>query len=394
MRRSALSIVLVAVGCSRGALPVPGATQQGLVAHEWGTYTSVQGSNGATLDGLQHEEEALPAFVSQRSMGPTGNKGFETMPGPVNQKLETPVIYFYNPGALHVRASVDFPGGIVSQWFPQASSYAPAIGAMTAIANGHMEWEADLRPGDDLSAMKPVPADSVWAPSRNTAAVPLAIGADVEKFIFYRGLGRFDVPFRVESRADGLLDLSNDSDQDIADVFLLRVHATGGATVPLGKLAARSTLRMIPSPVEGKERDLDQYVSDTMTTVAAALERSGLYPDEARAMVETWSRSYFRTPGLRVLYVAPRAWTDKLLPLTIAPTPQEMVRTLVGRVEVMTAADEQALVQRALVEYPDTLIASLGRFAEPKLRRARQLATDPTATTTLDNAISAASGLP
>ena len=28
---------------------------------------------------------------------------------------------------------------------------------------------------------------------------------------------------------------------------------------------------------------------------------------QARAMVDTWSHSYFRTPGLRVLYVVPRA---------------------------------------------------------------------------------------
>src|SRR5262245_37633967 len=126
MRRTIALLVFVA-GCSR-ALPTPGGTSapQGLTVHEWGTYTSVQGSNGATLDGMQHEEESLPSFVQQRSAAPgSGEKGIEALPQAVNQKLETPVLYFY--GAYgHVKASVDFPGGIISQWFPAASTYAPA----------------------------------------------------------------------------------------------------------------------------------------------------------------------------------------------------------------------------------------------------------------------------
>ena len=34
-----------------------------LVVHEWGTFTSMQGSDGITLEGLHWEEEALPRFV-------------------------------------------------------------------------------------------------------------------------------------------------------------------------------------------------------------------------------------------------------------------------------------------------------------------------------------------
>ena len=38
----------------------------GLVVHEWGTFTSVQGSNGENVAGLEYEEEALPRFVHNR----------------------------------------------------------------------------------------------------------------------------------------------------------------------------------------------------------------------------------------------------------------------------------------------------------------------------------------
>ena len=81
------------------------------VAHEWGTFTALQGSNGKNLIGMHHEEEALPAFVhardsksvirasedvagSRRCQNP---KCIEFPPNGVTQKLETPVIYFYAP---------------------------------------------------------------------------------------------------------------------------------------------------------------------------------------------------------------------------------------------------------------------------------------------------------
>jgi hypothetical protein len=396
MRRLAWWGILLVASCSRGALAPPGGTDEGLVVHEWGTYTSVQGSNGATMDGMQHEEESLPEFVRQRAPEPGGGeKGIEALPQAVNQKLETPVIYFYTKQATSVRAKVRFPGGIVSQWFPEASSYAPTVGQMNAIADGEMEWRAELHPemAANPASMYTVPADSVWAPSRNTAAVPLVVGKETEKFIFYRGLGKFEVPFRVESRPDGLIDVINDSGEDIEDAFLLRVHETGGATVPLGKIPAHGALRAIAPPVEGKERNLDEYVEHTMTTVAAALERSGLYADESRAMVETWSRSYFRTNGLRVLYVAPRAWTDRLLPLEVEPQPRQTVRTLVGRVEVMTVAEELDILRRARLAAGGDLqamVESLGRFAEPKLRRVRGLTTDLKEQGLLDTLISIA----
>ena len=38
-----------------------------LVVHEWGTFLTMNGSDGITLDGMYHEEHALPPFVHSRS---------------------------------------------------------------------------------------------------------------------------------------------------------------------------------------------------------------------------------------------------------------------------------------------------------------------------------------
>src|SRR5205085_10385406 len=49
------------------ALCFPLRAQQHFVAHEWGTFTTLAGSDGTLLPGLYHEEERLPVFVDQFS---------------------------------------------------------------------------------------------------------------------------------------------------------------------------------------------------------------------------------------------------------------------------------------------------------------------------------------
>ena len=73
----------------------------------------------------------------------------------------------------------------------------------------------------------------------------------------------------------------------------------------------------------------------------------------------------------------PQTWTDKQIPLTVDPAPDAVVRVMMIRVEVLTRAleDEDLKWVGALdSQGPDGLAAkhftALGRFAEPRLRRA------------------------
>lgn len=347
------------------------------IVHEWGTFTSVQSSLGVTLEGLHHEEESLPAFVHGRAAIAEGHKQLESLPEPVTQKLETPVIYFHADASIpRARVTVDFPQGVIGQWFPKATRFAPEINAMQGIRDGSMDWDVEfLRTAPDLP---PVDPHDVWAPSRNVEATPIAVDGEHERFIFYRGLGRFEMPLRVFTDADGVIRVRNDSDEAIGTYFVLHLHEGGGA-ITHGSIDPHGTAPLA-LPGTPKERSVDAYVADASAQIQRALEATGLYPDEARAMVDTWSRSYFRTPGLRMLYVVPPSWTDALLPLRIEPTPDAVVRTLVGRIEILTQQEEGGLVDalHAHVEEGAPLdLGHLGRFAEPKLRRALELIDDP-----------------
>src|SRR4051812_17182344 len=84
--------------------------------HEWGTFTSIVGSDGNTLSGLQVEEDALPLFVKSISGIPPFDKRFNRPLKGVTIKMETPVLYFYSDTAFTAHVAVKFHGGSISQW--------------------------------------------------------------------------------------------------------------------------------------------------------------------------------------------------------------------------------------------------------------------------------------
>jgi hypothetical protein len=346
---------------------------------EWGTYTSVQASDGHALGGVHHEDERLPSWVHRRDLG-AGDYYLEQLPEEPLQQLETPVLYFWSPVAKPVRVTVGFPRGIVGQWYPEAETYVPAIREMKALAGGSMTWQLTLDPAMDPATFLPVDPAEIWAPSRKVASTPVrfttAAGEEREQFIFYRGLGTFDPPVRIVA-TDSLLRITNSSRETPRQAFVLRVTNERGRIEKLGALeSGAEKLVTIPQATD----TLDAYVASARAMLAEALVASGLHDDVAQAMVDTWSRSWFRNTGLRVLYLTPRAWTDAWLPTTITPTPSAFVRTMVGRIEVLTPQEERdlvALVRRQAKDQAYFDVSTLGRFAEPRLLRALELLATP-----------------
>jgi hypothetical protein len=99
-----------------------GTAGNATIVHEWGTYTSVQASDGHSLGGVHHEDEALPAWVHRRNLNDPQNYYFEQLPEEPRQQLETPVLYFYSPTVRDVEVTVSFPQGIVGEWYPDTTT--------------------------------------------------------------------------------------------------------------------------------------------------------------------------------------------------------------------------------------------------------------------------------
>src|ERR1035437_7737973 len=120
MKRIVVGFAILLFSCS--AL----RAQQPFVVHEWGTFTTLAGSDGQLLPGLYHEEESLPYFVgSFYGFSPQINKGLYAPCAGATLKMETPVIYFYSDVARSVSVRVDWPAGTISQWYPPRTDGEP-----------------------------------------------------------------------------------------------------------------------------------------------------------------------------------------------------------------------------------------------------------------------------
>ena len=390
----------------------------GFRVHEWGTNTVVVGSDGSMQRGLQHEEEDLPAFVYDR-------RREELAADPVQVKMETPVTYFYSDKPLAAHVSVSFPKGVLTQWYPAVQSFFPPIlkgrgdpaldvafpyssaecrARFSRVEQGFLEWgTVDVLARTAKAAAPDAPLDRfTWAHARAVGANAIRVtngattGQD-EQFLFYRGLGNFPIDVKVAAQAgpagkNGGLALTNlDAAHHVGAVFVLRVENDKAAfVVKSGGIAAGATLLESAPPAT---QALDAYARALATSMVTELDKAGLYHDESVAMVKTWARQWFRTPGVRVLYLAPQAWTDAQIPLNIDPAPVKKVRVMVIRVEALTPLQEDDDLAAAMKLGAEPTQAegtahfhALGRFAEPRLRRAIALsqAVPPAATQLLD----------
>ena len=129
------AVLTVITGASLVIAARPGGKY---VAHEWGTFTSVQGGDGVLLDWRPLESSRLPKFVYDWS-----HPGLDRFPFALFtknemtslQRMETPVIYFYAQEDQTVDVSVDFTKGQITEWYPQTRQMSPvSVPAPAAVA--------------------------------------------------------------------------------------------------------------------------------------------------------------------------------------------------------------------------------------------------------------------
>lgn len=397
-----------------------------LIVHEWGTFTSFSGSNGVQLDFRPLVSDDLPGFVLDRS-DQTGASLFLKAKIRARVRMETPVTYFYTDRERTVRASVEFPQGMLTEFYPPVLSMDQPNKEEPKIGNSKLDWgDIDLIPVSALTPNVKDEATKAWllktieeqilpqegspfnhyyhARETDSAIVHARftrsedqafrpMGDFIEKFLFYRGVGKFEQPLNVTVAEDGRFSVTNSGSQPIRSVIRVTVDDQTITVSELNEVAAGKTAQFPTDQRQVTKQELQSMVEE-------ALVREQLYPREASAMVRTWADSWFAEQGTRIFYMVPRETTDKVLPLTISPAPDETVRVLVGRVEVMPPSVEKKLTEvvrlhakqrEALIKKHQelkltdpislampTAIAQLGRLAEPALVRVQQLARDET----------------
>jgi hypothetical protein len=314
-----------------------------LTVHEWGTFTSVAAATGEELPWSPFNGPVdLPCFVHRLGLGGVGPKMF-----PMLIRMETPVLYFYAPAALTLSVRVDFPQGVVTEWYPRATN-RPRPGNLNRI-----EWaNVEVRPGENLK-LPVTQAPNHYFAARETDAAPLRVGEEQEKLLFYRGVGGFGVPLHPRYEEQGKLRVRNSGGESIAAfLFERRGDRVGFQRFSAGKGET------VLDPVE-----LTADLPSVLARLEETLVEFGLYRKEASAMLATWKDSWFEE-GSRLIYIVPRTLTDAVLPLQITPSPRELARVFVGRIELL-APDRQQILRQAVADQHVPNLVSFGRFLSP-----------------------------
>lgn len=365
--------VLVFIGVKLSARHNPNrgnsAAESNLIVHEWGTFTSIAGKEGVTLEWRPlNGPPDLPKFVHTIQEGDGGFRNAPKADLRAAVRMETPVIYFYSDNEMDVSVKVDFPKGKITEWYPNARLVKTGI-----------DWgRFKVTPGAALSLPVEYSASHYFA-ARETDSAPIQVcrtdgkPAQQEKFLFYRGVGTFDLPLSAKLAGNKIL-LKNLSQNEIARLIVFENRD--------GKIGYR-ILDAFTGETTSERPTLDGNIDLLISELKQTLVASGLYEKEAEAMIKTWRTSWFEE-GLRVFYLLPRATTDAVLPIEIDPKPAQLTRVLVGRAELITPEMEKSVQKQIMMlgnpkarDSAMDAIRKYGRFSEPILKQILVSEKDP-----------------
>lgn len=355
-----------------------------LIVHEWGTFTCLQDETGRALPGINTDDEPLPGFVHRLSeelvfdpsdLAPVYYKGVPRIHPWVTMRLETPVVYFYPPAGekepTNVDFSVSFRGGWLTEYYPAAEVAAPGLkegefrfGELGSDTRGSLAWNGLTLGGNpDL----PETDYDVWlAPRKTEGAAVQTVDGEGERYLFYRGVGKLDAPLRVTRDAEAnRLTIAERFDPSIfakrsdqapsTRLWLVRVREDGAVAYRhLGRhdLSLKTDATLLATPATFDESSFSkENLAELREEMHAALMEDGLFADEATAMLATWELGYFKSPGERLFFMLPKAWTDRVLPLSVSQA-ADIERTMVGRIELVSPAHREMLAKVAKQQSP------------------------------------------
>jgi hypothetical protein len=363
---------LLALGFAGWLIAGERHTSPDLTVHEWGTFTAIAGKDGRAAEWkpLTGSTGDLPGFVEH--LGSANLK--PGLSGTI--RMETPVLYFYSPRDVKVSVKVAFSKGLITEWYPHAPRVQPS-GALRSANLSHLQTDGSIA-WNDIAVSPSLSGEfrresepSRYYAARDTSSTPLRVksttGEQQEKFLFYRGVSSAALPLSAQQNADGKLLVKNLTQDEIPAIILFERRGE-----PVGyRFGGTLTDETVLDP---------PLLTGTVDALCGGLEgilvNQGLYPDEAHAMVETWRDSWFEE-GSRLIYVVPRAFIDNILPLTVNPTPRQVVRVFVGRLEIVTPATAKA-VQTALASNDEVSLNKYSRFLIPILQSVREETPGPT----------------
>jgi hypothetical protein len=253
----------------------------------------------------------------------------------------------------------------------------PALGKEldTGPKNGMLEWRNVRVLGHNAKVDLPkIEAPSHYASARDAReahAVQFSHKGEMhtEKFLFYRGLGDFELPIRAEALGNDRFRFSTTQKSQWPSVFLVSAKDGQVRWSVQENVTGSHEFRLIGGTSD-KDKGIERLIME--------LREAGLFEIEARAMVNTWRDQWFAEHGTRFLAIMPVGVVDSTLPLQIEPKPIETKRVFVARLEVLTPELERQIesvvtsgdaAQEATWKRLRQHFGWMGRFLQPAVDR-------------------------
>lgn len=379
-------ITLLLLGISASEVkdlePVP-ANAKGLSVHEWGVFRvneDVDFANAA----LRAEWDDLPGFVYGQIKGRVVPQHW----GALEERLR-PIIFFHAKEPAMVRVKIDFPGGMAGVWFPATERPAVYGFEKQPKIGGSLEWNLGVKQCPNgwlpknttppevsdkhwIHGIRQVKADEIYA-----RYSPNNMDVEREKFIYYDGL--FPQKRWMKVVVDGKqVSLMNQVKHAVFDVTVVDRRAE---RIRIGRHAKLDAGEKCV--VQFNEIEASRFTSEAVDALAKQLVAAGLNDDEAKSLIDNWKVRMFETPGLHLFYRLPQSEYDVLMPLTITPKPESVVRVglifqghlepdfaerileLVKLLDAPKFADRDAATKKLLAIGPAALV-QIQRFRDRK----------------------------
>jgi hypothetical protein len=346
-----------------GAVEVKGPVDppvKGFLVHEWGVWRLHDDLEFANAD-MRAEWDGLPPFV----YGQTTTRDFPQHWDKPLMTVTKPVLFFHAPNPITAEVRVDFPTGVPAVWWPATQSpayqdyYGRGIEEKRSPAKQitALQWQVHLQqapraPGraPDLKeltkphwmqALRKVRCDDVFAPVGERG-----VGLEREKFVYYDGLLPRPKALSIKAERTNAT-LKNDATFVVFDVWVVDRRDMDKPRVGrLPRLDAGDTAE-VGLPVMKDAR----WADDAGAALTAQLKDAGLNADEAAALTTIFAADFFRSAGLTLFYRLPQEEYDRLLPLTVKPRPEKVVR--VGLIQQIPYEPELAARVARLVKQLD-----------------------------------------
>lgn len=315
------------------------AAPKPLTVHGYGVLTSLRGSTGVLLSGLEREPVSLPEFI-YRFPGFSPDISMKKCEN-VTIKMETPVLNFYSEVEKPVQVRVDFPMGSIPQWYPnRVCGEIPPEGDtidFNAARRGSVQWNATVLPKNTEDQLtQTTTSTSQWQDLRRTDANLLKNEqGEVEKCLFYPGMANVTLPVDVKFLDSASVSVTNNSQWDIPFMYVYEHPGQYYSQAwTIGPLLQGET-RVLNKAFPADNADADFF---------HALRFCGLTEKETRILLTNAFSDYSQASDFKIFWILPTQITDNILPLWCNPWPDTLERVFVGKTQILTPYFEKQLL--------------------------------------------------